>query len=292
MDPNASIQPFEPDRQYLVHVSGGRTSAFMLRCLLDQFGGLPDNARAVFCNTGKERSETLLFLREIERRWGCPITWLEYRYRPDSAGGLRDQKNWFEVVSFDTASRNGEPFEALIRSRKMLPNVVTRFCTSELKVDTALRWARVTLGWRSRRTRRDLIGIRYDEPRRYMKAVHEECRTAYPLVDLGATLEDVMAFWSEQPFDLGIESRQGNCDLCFLKGKAKLKHLIREEPERAAWWIEQERYRTAVRVQKRPDAERFIMRFTYSDLVREVESELPFDDDPADDRSISCFCGD
>jgi hypothetical protein len=40
---------------------------------------------------------------------------------------------------------------------------------------------------------------------------------------------------------LQLKNYQGNCDLCFLKGKNKLINLIRENPPLADWWIERER---------------------------------------------------
>jgi 3'-phosphoadenosine 5'-phosphosulfate sulfotransferase (PAPS reductase)/FAD synthetase len=64
-----------------------------------------------------------------------PITWLEY------AASENPSQRW-KVVSFDTASRAGEPFEAVIRQRNYLPNPVTRFCTSELKIRTMHKWLR------------------------------------------------------------------------------------------------------------------------------------------------------
>lgn len=193
-------------RDHVIHVSGGRTSGFMLRQILDAHGGeLPDNAVAIFTNTGKEREETLVFLDQIEKRWAVPITWLEYTYRRDLAGGRgpEKQKNWFRVVSFSTAHRRGQPFVDLIQSRQMLPNVVMRMCTEELKVNTAARYCRHALGWKKPLS---ILGIRHDEPRRWGKAINEECRTRYPMVYAEHTVDDVTAFWNAQPFDLGITS--------------------------------------------------------------------------------------
>lgn len=274
------------DRKVIVHVSGGRTSAVMLWHLLQAHDGrLPDNTLAVFTNTGKEREETLVFLREIERRWSCPILWLEYTYRPDRKGGLKDQKNWYRVVTFETARRDGEPFAELIRSRKMLPNTVRRMCTAELKVNTVNRYARVVLKWRRPWS---CLGIRYDERRRWEKALWTECRTIYPLVTAQVTVDDVTAFWEAQPFDLGIRSDQGNCDLCFLKSAPKLIRLMHEEPERAAWWIEQEEYRQEVnRTTRKPEMLRFRKKHTYRDLM--AMQLLPLAEE-AD--GPSCFCGD
>ena len=44
-----------------------------------------------------------------------------------------------------------------------------------------------------------------------------------------------------QPFDLGIPSERGNCDLCYLKPRSNLLASIREEPARADWSIGAER---------------------------------------------------
>lgn len=60
------IDPFRIEGPAVVNVSGGRTSAYMLRRVLDACGGrLPADVFAVFCNTGDEREETLRFV-EVE----------------------------------------------------------------------------------------------------------------------------------------------------------------------------------------------------------------------------------
>lgn len=221
--------------RYLLHVSGGRTSGLLLRRVLDAYGGrLPPNVRAVFANTGKEHEKTLLFVREMERRWQVPIAWVEYVYRKEARGGMSDPKSTFRVVGYETASRRGEPFEMLIRAHQMLPNAHKRMCTADLKVETAARFARVKLGWWRPRPH-SILGIRYDEPKRWAKAIWEQCRTVYPLVLDHVTEDDVKRFWAGQPFDLGINRDLGNCDLCFMKGRWKLMRLITQYPERADW---------------------------------------------------------
>jgi 3'-phosphoadenosine 5'-phosphosulfate sulfotransferase (PAPS reductase)/FAD synthetase len=122
--------PFKIDEPTVISFSGGRTSAYMLWRVLQSNNGLPEEAIVVFANTGKEEEATLEFVRDCETNWGVEIHWLEYR----------NSEKKFERVTFETASRNGEPFEALIRKKKYLPNVVARFCTQELKVLTIDRY--------------------------------------------------------------------------------------------------------------------------------------------------------
>lgn len=114
------MSPFIINEPTCISFSGGRTSAYMLWRVLEAHGGLPNEAIVCFANTGKEDEATLRFVQDCSERWGVEIHWVEYR----------DADPAFKRVTFDTASRNGEPFEALIRKRQYLPNPVTRFCTS------------------------------------------------------------------------------------------------------------------------------------------------------------------
>ena len=233
-----------PDRSpwfHVVNVSGGRSSAYMLRCVLDAHGGeLPPRCEAVFANTGRERPETLDFVAALTEQWDVPITWLEFDYRPDRQPGAGATKYRARVVSRETASLAGEPFDALLDSGAWLPSMTARICTAELKVGTIDRHLWQSRGLTKRQTRK-LIGFRHDEPRRWKPALYQACEVAYPMVDAGVSAGDVAEFWRAQPFDLGIDSARGNCDCCYLKPRANLLATIREEPARAHWWIEAER---------------------------------------------------
>ena len=91
---SAPANPYRiPDRSpwfHVVNVSGGRSSAYMLKQVLDAHGGaLPDRCEAVFANTGRERSETLDFVAALSDRWHVPITWLEFDHDPEGRGGTK-----------------------------------------------------------------------------------------------------------------------------------------------------------------------------------------------------------
>ena len=220
-----------PDGPVVVNFSGGRTSALMLRLLLDDHGGaLPDDWHVVFTNTGREMPQTLDFVHECGERWGVPIAWIEYQ---NAAPKYRE-------VNHNSASRNGEPFMEVIDNEKSgyLPSVFVRFCTRELKVRLLARYLRQARGlttWTS------ALGIRADEPRRVKSESGEKYALWYPLVAKGVTRQDVDAFWRAQDFDLhlpnvGGKCWLGNCDGCFLKSEASLGALARYYPERAKWW--------------------------------------------------------
>lgn len=221
-----------PPGNVQIAFSGGRTSAYMLHKILEANGDLPERVMVSFQNTGREMTETLDFVQECGERWGVRIVWLEYRA----------EKPRFEVVSHNSASRNGEPFEALIRKRKFLPNQVARFCTAEMKVHASTRYAR-SLGW-DRWVK--AVGIRADEGRRIPENRPRERFTLWhPLFAAGVTKRHVQTFWNSQPFDLrlpnvGGNCWLGNCDGCFLKSEANLAALARDYPERHQWWEDME----------------------------------------------------
>jgi hypothetical protein len=126
-------KPYKIDGPALISFSGGRTSGFMLWNIIQAHGGtLPEDVYVTFANTGKEAPETLDFVHEIGEKWGVKIHWLEL-YFGEERPVYRTKE-----VTYETASRNGEPFEALLDRRKYLPNPVTRFCTSELKIKVKL----------------------------------------------------------------------------------------------------------------------------------------------------------
>lgn len=218
-----------PSGNVQISFSGGRTSAYMLHKILESNGGLPeDRVEVIFTNTGREMPQTLDFVAEVGQRWQIPITWLEYRRG----------KPGFEIIGRQGASLNGEPFDALIDAKQYLPNVTQRFCTQDLKIRPAKRYL-IAKGW----TRwMAALGIRADEKRRVKDEKQKErWQRWYPLNDAGVTKRHVADFWRAQPFDLRLPSIKGNCPLgncdgCFLKSEASRAALIRDYPERAAWW--------------------------------------------------------
>lgn len=241
--------PFHIDGPAVISFSGGRTSGYMLRRVLD--AGLHADVHVLFADTGKERLETYAFVAECGTRWGVTVHHIE---RP---GG----------------------FTQLITDRSYLPNPVTRFCTQELKIRPMRDWmlARGYEHWTN------VVGIRADEPRRVarMKEAAERRSERWdivlPLAEAGITEPDVMAFWARQPFDLHLNQHEGNCDLCFLKGPRKRQAIMRDRPDLAVWWIEQEQRIGATFRRDCP---------SYADLARQRDL---FE---ASDSLTECFCTD
>ena len=278
-----------PEGNIHVAFSGGRTSAFMLRQLIEANGidaFHSERVKVIFTNTGKEAEETLEFVRDCGEHWEVPIIWGEY--------DLEDGKPHFRLVDFDTASREGEPFTKLIRQEKSTPNNFRRLCTRHLKARTAKRICERRFGWEHwsiaigfrldeahRATRRDLeykdntidlFGLARDK----RKKPTSKFVNWYPLID-GEVVKPIIArYWQESNFDLNLEMVNGvtprsNCDLCFFKSEAVKLRLIRENPSVADWWIEQEEYIDTLGRGK--DAGRFNSKYTMRQLVAMAQNQ-------------------
>ena len=288
--------PFFIQGPALISFSGGRTSAYMLWRILQAHGGsLPDDVHVAFANTGKEREETLRFVHECATRWNVRVRWLEWV--PHSLKVPFADR--FAEVGMNSASRFGEPFEGLVAKKGYLPNAVTRFCTSELKVRVMTHFMR-SLGvdyWQN------IVGLRADEPRRVAKVYghvtdagdplpdllraiqkgpakrrkRERWTTALPLALAGVTRRDVLTFWFGKPtidlrilpnnlpqgFDLGLDDYEGNCDQCFLKAFAKLCAVESKRPGTADWWSGQE-----IKI-----GGRFVTEYSYAELQDAVQRQ-------------------
>ena len=279
------MDPFKIDSPTCISFSGGRTSAYMLWRTLQANNGLPEEAKVCFANTGREDLATLDFVYACSVNWNVPITWLEYR----------DATPPYKVVTYETASRDGEPFAALIKKKNYLPNPIARFCTVDLKILTFERYLK-DIGW----TEWDnMIGIRADEPRRVSKinANPSDGRKGVsrlmPLSQIGIGKQDISHFWKNQGFDLELPNingvtYHGNCDLCFLKGASQILSLIAEKPERATWWAKQEGSITNAHIKDgglfRKD------RPSYAQMLKYSQQQVDMFD--PNEEAIACFCGD
>lgn len=263
------INPFLITAPTSISFSGGRSSAYMLWRVLQANNGLPDEAVVCFANTGKEDEATLRFIQACSEHWGIRIMWVEYQADTPK----------FKEVGFHTASRNGEPFEALVRKKSYLPNPVERFCTEELKVKAINRYLKAQ-GLDDLDT---MVGVRADEPHRLPKL--RKRGLLVPMADAGVTQAVVQAFWRDQPFDLELPFRDGvtalgNCDLCFLKGPEQIMGLIKDKPQRAVWWAKQEE---AIGATFRSD------RASYGQMMRFINAQADMFNT---EGSIDCLCGD
>ncbi|MFT3995728.1 MAG: phosphoadenosine phosphosulfate reductase family protein, partial [Dysgonomonas sp.] len=212
-------------KKLLVSFSGGQTSAYMTKWCLDNLSNHYEIV-VVFANTGKEREETLQFVNECDNRFGFNTIWVEAVVNHEKGKGTD-----FKIVTFETASRKGKPFEEVIK-KYGIPNVKFLHCTRELKTVPIHKYIK-SLEWKHYYT---AIGIRIDEIDRVNSNYQKE-RFIYPLVSMiPTTRKDINRFWLDQDFRLNLKSYEGNCDLCYKKSDRKLLTLLKENPNMFRWW--------------------------------------------------------
>ena len=208
-------------KKLLVSFSGGETSAFMGQWLLNNKQDEYEMV-FVFANTGQEHEETLEFVKKCDDHFGFGTHWIESKVHH----GIR-KGSTYSSVDFDTASRNGEPFEEVIK-KYGIPNRSFPICTRETKQRPMEYFAKKYFGTLKYYT---AIGIRSDEADR-MSVKKTEYRLIYPLVSMiPMTRPQINSYWRDMPFRLNLKSYQGNCKTCWKKTQTKLFTIARENPE-------------------------------------------------------------
>ena len=282
------VSPYRIEGPALISFSGGRTSAYMLWHIIQAHGGtLPDDVHVCFANTGKEREETLRFVHECATRWGVRVRWLEWR---DRRKGTPVAER-FEEVGYNSAARNGEPFKALIASKKAVPNAVQRWCTTHLKWQVCADFMEA-MGYPAWT---NVVGLRADEPERTIKKRVENAAGAaiwthaLPLDDAGVRKVDVLRFWlgatqrmgvdEPQGFDLRLNPWEGNCTKCMMKGRRLLMWEVRRDPADARDWADMEQLGGGT----------FTTEWSMDDLLREAQASplLPILDE-MDEYDAEC----
>jgi hypothetical protein len=239
---------FANDEPTYYGVSGGKTSGLM-SFLAHEHGEAPETYYG-FQNTGEEHSQTYLFLQRFDIA-GIGAEWSEFR-KPVTYGAAPKEAR-YEIVTPETASRCGEPFDWFLETTAEYRNVhkglgpirpsgAMRLCTAFMKARVAAMVLR-DRGW-VQYTK--CMGLRADEPSRVGKMRANDTRdktTRAPLAEIGITKQHVNRFWSEQPFTLGCPDNLGNCQLCFLKDEADLAHNMLHDvaPEATQRWIDRQK---------------------------------------------------
>jgi hypothetical protein len=210
-------------QKYQISFSGGRTSAYMTKLLLDNWSVRYDFI-VTFANTGLEHPKTLEFVHNCDVNFGFNTVWLEAVVHDGRVACTH------KVVDYATASRKGEPFEAVIQ-KYGIPNTAFPFCTRELKINPMNSYLR-SLGL-DYRTIPTAIGIRDDEKRRVSKTA-DATQIHYPLIDMWPTDKgEILDWWAEQSFDLGIDEFEGNCQGCYKKSSKK--HFMQIERDASVY---------------------------------------------------------
>ena len=221
-------------KNLLVCRSGGRSSEYKYKRLLKEFSD-EYNIIGIFANTGWEHHKTIEFVNnnDIDNRnlFGVEPIWVEAVVHEGRVACTH------KIVTYETASRDREPFVEVVK-KYGLPNAAYPHCTRELKENPIHDYVENVLGWKNN-GKGDFepyftsLGIRIDEPKR-LKESNTPQNKVYPLAhwfeDKPDKL-DILDWWEDYHFDLGIPEHLGNCVGCFRKSEKKCLKAYRDAPE-------------------------------------------------------------
>tara|TARA_R100000951_G_scaffold91472_1_gene79833 strand:- start:3651 stop:4475 length:825 start_codon:yes stop_codon:yes gene_type:complete len=199
----------------VVSFSGGRTSAYLCKVMIEKFGR--DNVDFIYMDTGAEHPKTYEFIKNVNREFDLNLVCLRLKVNPELGKG-----NSYTVVDIDSLKPDLVPFRDMIE-KYGIPYIGGMFCTDRMKLTPFTKYCNDTYGKKNYET---WLGIRADEPRRL---------TPKPFIKYMAEIsdyekEDVLNWWSKQSFDLNIDEWSGNCEFCPKKSNLKLAASQRDSP--------------------------------------------------------------
>lgn len=216
----------------VVSFSGGRTSAYLCHLMIERFGA--ENVDIVYMDTGFEHPETYKFIKACNDNLKLNITCLRGDFSNPLGAGVG-----YNVVSIDSILCDGMPFSEMM-AKYGTPYTGGMFCTDRMKLKPFKKHCDDKYGKGGYET---WLGIRADEPRR----LGDKKGVKYLAEISDFEKQDVLDFWKEMPFDLGIEEHLGNCVFCPKKSNLKLAAAQRDEPELYIKWLDM-LYSDSVRV--------------------------------------------
>ena len=255
----------------VVSFSGGRTSAYLCKIMIDEFGS--ENVDFIYMDTGAEHTKTYEFIRKVNRHLGLNLICLRGDFDQPLGQGHK-----FKVVGIDEIGPDLIPYKELVH-KYGTPGVTSGWCTSRMKEETHDKYCDDKYGEKNYET---WVGIRADEPSRVLgkilgakwksrgldayqltitlqhleldhpivngiEDIYQEIkermagkfdnRLRYMAEITDFEKQDVINFWRRQPFDLEIEEWLGNCVFCFKKSNLKLAAAAKDKPEMYQEWL-------------------------------------------------------
>lgn len=155
----------------------------------------------------------------------------------------------------------GKTFENIIDNKQRLPNVVQRFCTTEMKLRPIVEWwfnninevIEMRIGFRANEQRRaktilektnkngnsefkTIIG-KSKNGKQNRWSVVEWQKPVFPLIENNIYKDQIEEYWKNKNVRFAY---MNNCIGCFHRSPVLLKHMSEKHPNKFDWFINQE----------------------------------------------------
>ncbi len=188
-----------------------------------------------------EQDEIIYTMLDLEQYIGRKIQWISPKTFEDVLASTRGTKP------------NGTEY-------RYLPDVMMRYCTTELKVKPITQWlydntelpVRMRMGFRaSEQERAQRMLLRQTEGIEYAKVIVGKSKSRnkwkdvayrvaeFPLIEDNIYKDTIEAYWQDKPVRFAY---MNNCVGCFHRSPMLLKHMSDKAPNKFDWFIEQEQH--------------------------------------------------
>lgn len=202
--------------QKVVSFSGGRTSAYLV-WLMEKTKKAGEKIVYIFMDTGAEHQKSYDFVRAVAKNFAVEIICLRVAVNPELG-----KANGYTVASIDEIGPDLKPWSDIVK-KYGVPYFGGAFCTDRMKLGPFTKYCNEHFGKGNYET---WLGIRADEPNR----LSEKDGIRYLAEISDFYKHDVLDWWGEQDFDLGIDEWNGNCVFCMKKSDLKLAAAQRDNP--------------------------------------------------------------
>lgn len=221
----------------MIAVSGGRSSARMAHHIQRSAKYSNFNKVFVFANTGKERPETIEFLKQIEYEWKIPLIKIEGVYSNELGVGVS-----YKIVSYDDLDMTGSVYEKAVEHKNKgkfsgLPHSDAPYCSEMLKTLPCKKLCDTIFGVNNYQK---AIGFRREDmPKRISwREIKEDQNRIFPLItdfEYPIGQRELNEWYKTQNVQLSIHSKLGNCEDCWKKSEATLIENIRYGTRFVEW---------------------------------------------------------
>ena len=186
----------------VVSFSGGRTSAYLVY-LMEQRKKVDPSFQVtyIFMDTGAEHPKTYEFIKNVVKYFNINLVCLRVEINPELGKG-----NTYKQIPIDDIKYDLKPWEDMLR-KYGTPYIGGAFCTDRMKLQPFKKYCEDNFGKGNYTT---WLGIRADEPKR----LTPKTNIKYLAEISDFEKPDILSWWKEQEFDLGIEEHLGNCVFC------------------------------------------------------------------------------